>query len=172
MSLPVCPSAFICFAVAMWSVLSTFRGCPNFVPLARDAARFNAVRFFVSSRSYSARPPKTPIIVRPSAVEESIPSVVEINVTPRSEPPRDVRRPRGLRTAAGLLPSWNETRTFVDRLRRDPRCLGGFGVDGCWIGGFGVGVGACFALSVNRFGWVPDNSNRLVTEIVVTNYEV
>ena len=32
--------------------------------------------------------------------------------------------------AAGLLPSCNETRTFVDRLRRDPRCLAGFGVDG------------------------------------------
>jgi hypothetical protein len=35
MSLPVCPSAFIRFAVALCSVS---------VPLARDVARFNAVR--------------------------------------------------------------------------------------------------------------------------------
>ena len=44
MSLPVCPSAFIRFAVAMCSASSTFRGRPNLVPLARDDARLRAVR--------------------------------------------------------------------------------------------------------------------------------
>jgi hypothetical protein len=43
-SLPVWPSAFIRLAVAMCSGLSTFRGRPNLVPLARDDARFRAVR--------------------------------------------------------------------------------------------------------------------------------
>jgi hypothetical protein len=41
-------------------------------------------RSFTSSRSYSARDPNTPIIMRPAAVDESMPSVVEIRVTPRS----------------------------------------------------------------------------------------
>jgi hypothetical protein len=54
------------------------------VPLRREVSRFNAVRSRTSSRSYSANDPKTPIIMRPAAVEESIPSVLEINVTPRS----------------------------------------------------------------------------------------
>ena len=84
MSLPVCPSAFIRFAVAMCSGSSTFRGRPNLVPLARDVARFNAVRSLVSSRSYSASEPSTPITMRPAAVDESIPSVVDTKVTPRS----------------------------------------------------------------------------------------
>jgi hypothetical protein len=35
MSLPVCPSAFIRFAVAMCSASSTLRGRPNLVPLFR-----------------------------------------------------------------------------------------------------------------------------------------
>ena len=50
----------------------------------RDAARFNAVRSRVSSRSYSASDPRTPIIIRPAAVEESIPSVSDTSDTPRS----------------------------------------------------------------------------------------
>ena len=41
MSLPVCPSAFIRFAVAMCSVSSTLRGRPNLVPLARGVVRFS-----------------------------------------------------------------------------------------------------------------------------------
>jgi hypothetical protein len=44
MSLQVWPSAFIRFAVAMCSESSTFRGGPDLVPLARDTARFRAVR--------------------------------------------------------------------------------------------------------------------------------
>jgi hypothetical protein len=47
--------AFIRLAVAMSSASLTFRDRPNLVPIARDAARFNAVRSIVSSRSYSAR---------------------------------------------------------------------------------------------------------------------
>jgi hypothetical protein len=43
MSLPVCPSAFIRFAVAMWSTSFTLRGRPNLVPLARDDARLQSV---------------------------------------------------------------------------------------------------------------------------------
>ena len=46
--------------------------CPSWTstaePLARDDARFNAVRSLVSSRSYSASEPRTPIIMRPAAV--------------------------------------------------------------------------------------------------------
>ena len=53
MSLAVCPSAFIRFAVAMCSGSSTFRGRPNLVPLARDDARFRAVRSLISPRSPS-----------------------------------------------------------------------------------------------------------------------
>jgi hypothetical protein len=59
-------------------------GAPEFGAVARDAARFNAVRSLISSRSYSARDPRTPIIIRPAGVEESIPSLVDTNVTPRS----------------------------------------------------------------------------------------
>ena len=44
MSLPVWPPAFISLAVAMCSWSPTLHGLPNLVPLARDAARFNAVR--------------------------------------------------------------------------------------------------------------------------------
>jgi hypothetical protein len=44
MSLPVWPSAFIRLAVATWVVSRTFLGRPNLVPLARDNARFRAVR--------------------------------------------------------------------------------------------------------------------------------
>ena len=40
MSLPVCPSDFIRFAVAMCSVSSTLRGPPEPVPLAREVVRF------------------------------------------------------------------------------------------------------------------------------------
>ena len=50
----------------------------------RDAARFNAVRSRVSSRSHSASDPRAPIIIRPAAVEESIPSVSDTSDTPRS----------------------------------------------------------------------------------------
>jgi hypothetical protein len=72
MSLPVWPSAFIRLAVAMWSASSTLQGRPNLVPLARDAIRFNAVRSFVSSRTYSAAcDPRMPIITGPRAVLES-----------------------------------------------------------------------------------------------------
>jgi hypothetical protein len=39
MSLPVCPSAFIRFAVAMCSASATVRGRPNLVPLAREVVR-------------------------------------------------------------------------------------------------------------------------------------
>ena len=42
------------------------------------------VRSLISSRSYSARDPSTPIIMRPAAVDESIPSLVDASVTPRS----------------------------------------------------------------------------------------
>ncbi len=42
----------------------------NCTPLARDEARVRAVRSLVSSRSYSARDPRTPIIMRPAAVDE------------------------------------------------------------------------------------------------------
>ena len=83
MTLPVCPSAFIRFAVAICSVSSTFRGRPNLAPLARDAALFSAVRSSVNSRSYSARELRTPIIMRPAGVEESMPSVTDTKVTPR-----------------------------------------------------------------------------------------
>jgi hypothetical protein len=81
---PLPPSAFIGFAVTMWSDSPTFRGRPNLVPLARDVARLNAVRSFVSSRSYSARDPRTPIIIGPAGVDESMPSVADTGVTPRS----------------------------------------------------------------------------------------
>ena len=50
MSFAVCPSACIRLAVAMCSSSVTLRGRPNFVPLARDDARFNAVRSLISSR--------------------------------------------------------------------------------------------------------------------------
>ena len=82
MSRPVCPSAFIRLAVAIWSASSTLRGRPNLVPFARDAARFSAVRSLISSRSYSASDPNTPIIIRPAGVDESIPSEVDTSVTP------------------------------------------------------------------------------------------
>src|SRR3981081_3797955 len=52
--------------------------------LAEDIARLSAVRSFTSSRSYSARDPKTPIIIRSAAVDESMPSVVDTKVTPRA----------------------------------------------------------------------------------------
>ena len=44
MSLAVWPSVFIRFAVVMCSALATLRGRPNVVPLARDDARWRAVR--------------------------------------------------------------------------------------------------------------------------------
>jgi hypothetical protein len=49
----------------------------------RDAGRFNAVRSRVSSRSHSASDPRTPIIIRPAGVQESIPSVSDTSDTPR-----------------------------------------------------------------------------------------
>ena len=52
------------------------------MPLAREVARFSAVRSFTNSRSYSAREPRTPIIVRPAAVDESMPSVVDQGHSP------------------------------------------------------------------------------------------
>jgi hypothetical protein len=58
------------------------RGRPDWVAIARDAARFNAVRSIVSSRSYSARDSTTPIIMRPAGVDESMPSVTDTRVTP------------------------------------------------------------------------------------------
>ncbi len=82
MSLLVCPSCRMRLAVAMRTLSSTFRGRPNRVPLARDTARFNAVRSLTSSRSYSAREPRTPIIMRPAGVDESMPSVTDTRVTP------------------------------------------------------------------------------------------
>ena len=45
-------------------------GPSELVPLARDAARFRAVRSLISSRSYSASDPRTPIIIRPAAVDQ------------------------------------------------------------------------------------------------------
>ena len=59
--------------MAICSVSPTLRGRPNLVPLARDAARLSAVRSLISSRSYSASDPRTPIIIRPAGVEESMP---------------------------------------------------------------------------------------------------
>jgi hypothetical protein len=44
MSLPVWPSAFMRFAVAMRSESFTLRGRPNLVPLDREEARLSAVR--------------------------------------------------------------------------------------------------------------------------------
>ena len=46
-------------------------------------AHFSAVRSFTSSRSYSSKEPRTPIIIRPAGVEESMPSLVYILVTRR-----------------------------------------------------------------------------------------
>jgi hypothetical protein len=40
------------------------------VPLARDDARFKAVRSLISPRLYSAREPTTPIIIQPAGVDE------------------------------------------------------------------------------------------------------
>jgi hypothetical protein len=51
---------------------------------AREAARFRAVLSIANSRSYSARDPKTPIIILPAAVLESTPSVTDTSETPRS----------------------------------------------------------------------------------------
>jgi len=48
---PVCPSAFMRFAVAMCSTSPTFRGRPNPVPWARDDALRRAVRSWHCSRS-------------------------------------------------------------------------------------------------------------------------
>ena len=48
MSRPVCPLAFIRLAVSMWLSSFTFRGRPNRVPFARDAARLCAVRSLTS----------------------------------------------------------------------------------------------------------------------------
>jgi hypothetical protein len=84
MSLAVWPSTFIRIAVETCSALATLWGRPNLVPLAREACRFNAVRSLISSRSYSAREPSTPIIILPAGVDESIPSVTDTRVTPLS----------------------------------------------------------------------------------------
>ena len=54
MSFPVCPSAFMRFAVTMCSESSTLRGRPNLVPLAREVWRLSAVR------SLPDRPPRVP----------------------------------------------------------------------------------------------------------------
>jgi hypothetical protein len=64
--------------------LADLLGLPNLVPFAREVARLRAVRSLVSSRSYSASEPRTPIIILPAAVEESMPSVTDTKVTPRS----------------------------------------------------------------------------------------
>jgi hypothetical protein len=80
----VCPSALIRLAVAMCSGSATFLRRPNLVPLAWATYRLSAVRSLTSSRSYSASAPRTPIIIRPAAVLESMPSVVDTKVTPRS----------------------------------------------------------------------------------------
>ena len=55
---------------------------PEFGALAREAARLRAVRSLTSSRSNPAMLARTPITVRPATVDESMPSVVEIRVTP------------------------------------------------------------------------------------------
>lgn len=59
-------------------------GRANLVPFARDATRFRAIRSLISSRSYSARDPKSRIIILPAGVEESMPSAVGISVMPKS----------------------------------------------------------------------------------------
>lgn len=51
MSFAVWPSARICLAVAMSLAFETFRGRPHLVPLAREIARFEAVRAMTPSRS-------------------------------------------------------------------------------------------------------------------------
>ena len=56
----------------------------GWTPKTPDIAHLSMVRSFSSSLSYSARDPSTPIIMRPAAVAESMPSVVENRVTPRS----------------------------------------------------------------------------------------
>ena len=61
-----------CKVVRSWAVL------------ARDAVRFKAVRSLTNSRSYSASDPRTPIIIRPAAVEESMRSEGDTRVTPIS----------------------------------------------------------------------------------------
>ncbi len=68
---------FIRFAVAMSSESTTFRGCPNTVSFFYDAVRVGAVRSLISSRSYSASEPRTPILIRPAGVEGSMPSATE-----------------------------------------------------------------------------------------------
>src|SRR6478609_3237125 len=80
----VCPSPFIRRAVATWAGSATLVRRPNLVPLARETPRFKDVRSFTSSRSNSAMLARTPITMRPAAVDESMPSVVEIRVTPAS----------------------------------------------------------------------------------------
>jgi hypothetical protein len=75
MSLPMWPSAFIPVAVEMCSGSSTLLGRANFGEVARVVARLRAVRSLISSRSYSATDPRTPIIIRPAAADESMPSV-------------------------------------------------------------------------------------------------
>jgi len=56
-------------------VLAIQIGRPNLVPVARDVARLRAVRSLVSSRSYSAREPRTPIVIRPAAAAFSLSAV-------------------------------------------------------------------------------------------------
>ena len=63
-SLPVWPSAFILRRGDVLGVVY-LAGRPNLVRLARDDARFSAVRSLMNSRSYSARDPRAPIIMRP-----------------------------------------------------------------------------------------------------------
>jgi hypothetical protein len=52
----------------------------------RDAARFNAVRWRVSSRSHSASDPRTPIIIRDGYVEHQ---------STDSRPPTGIPEPTG-----------------------------------------------------------------------------
>lgn len=101
MSLPVWPSDFIRFAVAILFTSSTLRGRPNFVPLTRDASLFNAVRSLISPFSYSAKDPRTPIIMRPAGVDESMPSVLDTRVMPYVSDRGSDPRPSTLRWIPG-----------------------------------------------------------------------
>ena len=73
----------------------------------RSASRLSAVRSFTTSRSNSAMLANTPITIRPAAVDESIPSVVDTKVTPRSVRVLTVSRMCNLLRPSGRPPLWH-----------------------------------------------------------------
>lgn len=84
MSLPVWPLAFIRRAVAMCSVSSTLRGRPNFFAVLPGGFTLERGPLLDQLALDSAIDASMPITMRPVAVDESIPSVVDTKVTPRS----------------------------------------------------------------------------------------